>query len=174
MSCFPQIFGCISIQVKNRLCTEREFFNRIGRRRTMAAGETNMGKRPRLARKAPIRRTQRRQVHPQRSRILTWEKFYPGGSGSKPVARKSTVGAAWLTRSPRGPTSWRERHPSSGRATGSRISVCRRSRVAGPARDRDSRPHQARRPPTKTGPANFLHTYCYFSGSFTLVTGTPV
>jgi hypothetical protein len=29
-SCFLQIFGCISIKRKNRLCTEIEFFNRIG------------------------------------------------------------------------------------------------------------------------------------------------
>jgi hypothetical protein len=29
VSCFPRIFGCISIKLKNRLCTEMEFFNRI-------------------------------------------------------------------------------------------------------------------------------------------------
>jgi hypothetical protein len=27
---FPRIFGGISIKLKNHLCTEREFFNRIG------------------------------------------------------------------------------------------------------------------------------------------------
>jgi hypothetical protein len=30
-SCFPRIFGCLSIKLKNRVFTEREFFNRIGR-----------------------------------------------------------------------------------------------------------------------------------------------
>jgi len=39
-SCFPQIFGCISIKPKNRLCTEMEFFNRIGRHATHGPGLT--------------------------------------------------------------------------------------------------------------------------------------
>jgi hypothetical protein len=29
MSCFPHVFGCISIKLENHLCTEREFFNGI-------------------------------------------------------------------------------------------------------------------------------------------------
>jgi hypothetical protein len=29
-SCFPRIFGDISIELKSKPCTEREFFNRIG------------------------------------------------------------------------------------------------------------------------------------------------
>jgi len=29
-SCFPHVFDCISIKLKNRVRAEREFFNRIG------------------------------------------------------------------------------------------------------------------------------------------------